>query len=86
MRTDRASMINWNYRLSIGLTRMTERVCKMKFEDRDVAFDVHQQTDERWEWIVYPKAEKGTRFSGASPTEAEAKKAACQGIDEWLGK
>jgi hypothetical protein len=58
----------------------------MKFEHRDVTFDVHQLTGEEWEWIVYPKIEKGTRFSGVSPTEAEAKKAARQGIDEWLGK
>ncbi|WP_445490254.1 hypothetical protein [Rhodopseudomonas sp. RCAM05734] len=58
----------------------------MKFEHRDVTFDVHQQTDKKWEWIVYPKAEKGTRFSGTSPTEAEANKAACKGIDERLEK
>lgn len=56
----------------------------MKYDHRDISFDVHQLTEEKWEWIVYPKIGQGTRISGVSPTEAEAKKMARQEIDEKL--
>ncbi|SNT37104.1 hypothetical protein SAMN05216374_3526 [Tardiphaga sp. OK246] len=57
----------------------------MKFEHRNVSFDVHSLTEEKWEWIAYPKVEQGAKFSGLSgPTEAEAKRAARFCIDEWL--
>jgi hypothetical protein len=56
----------------------------MKSEHRDVIFDVHQLTEEKWEWIVYPKIGQGTRINGVSPNEGEAKRAARQAIDEAL--
>lgn len=57
----------------------------MRFVHRDVEYDVHALTTEKWEWIAYPKIQRGSKFSGLSgPTEAEAKKAARLGIDEWL--
>lgn len=49
---------------------------------RDVAFDVHQLTDEKWEWIVYPKIGQGMRFAGMAPTKLEATKGARAYIDE----
>jgi len=30
----------------------------MMEKHRDIAFDVHQLTDEKWEWVVYPKSGK----------------------------
>lgn len=54
----------------------------MKSEHRNVTFDAHQLTEEKWEWIVYPKVGQGERIYGVSPTEAEAKKAARKAIDE----
>jgi hypothetical protein len=57
----------------------------MMEKHRDIAFDVHQLTDEKWEWVVYPKIGQGTRFSGVSPTAAKAnKKAARPRIDPFL--
>jgi hypothetical protein len=57
----------------------------MKFEHRNVGFDVHPLTEEKWEWIAYPKIERGAKFSCLSgPTEADDKKSARLGIDEFL--
>jgi hypothetical protein len=57
----------------------------MKSDHRNVSFDVHQLTEEKWEWVAYPKIGQGVRFSGlGGPTEADATKAARIGIDEWL--
>ena len=57
----------------------------MKFEHRGVEYDVHALTSEKWEWIAYPKIERGAKFSGLSgPTEADAKRTARMNIDEWL--
>jgi len=41
----------------------------MMEKHRDIAFDVHQLTDEKCEWVVYPKIGQGTRFSGMSPRQ-----------------
>jgi len=46
----------------------------MMEKHRDIAFDVHQLTDEKCEWVVYPKIGQGTRFSRVSPAAAEANK------------
>ncbi|KJC39640.1 hypothetical protein UB31_29990 [Bradyrhizobium sp. LTSP849] len=57
----------------------------MKFAHRDVEYDVHAFTSEKWEWIAYPKIGVGSKFGGLSgPTEADAKKSARLGIDELL--
>ena len=56
-------------------TASTQRIAPMMEKHRDIAFDVHQLTDEKCEWVVYPKIGQGTRFSGVSPTAANKKAA-----------
>ena len=51
---------------------------------RGVTFDVHQATNEKWEWVVYPKIGQGTRTRGVGPTEADATKLAQAHIDDCL--
>jgi hypothetical protein len=53
---------------------------------RNIEFDVHQNDDGRWEYIVYPKIERGTRFAGTvDGDEVEATRTARAEIDVRLG-
>jgi hypothetical protein len=53
---------------------------------RSVEFDVHQTDDGRWEYIIYPKIERGMRFAGTvEGGESEAIRTARADIDARLG-
>ncbi|MET4721080.1 hypothetical protein ABIF63_005186 [Bradyrhizobium japonicum] len=56
----------------------------MRCVHRDVEYDVHALTTEKWEWIAYPKIQRGSKFSGLSgPTEVERVSAYTSG---WMAK
>jgi hypothetical protein len=53
---------------------------------RSIEFDLHQLDSGQWEYIVYPKIERGTRFAGqVEGGESEATAAAKTEIDARLG-